>query len=507
MKETDTVTTETMRTPHALTNVTTQVLTKRGISAETCRKFNYSVANFTGQWAGKAVTDHPVQVAEYRNSSGEVQAHKLRGPDKQFTILGQGRNLGLWGQHLWRSGGKMVVVTEGEIDCLSVSQAQKNKWPVVSLPNGAPSAVKAVTAALEWLETFERVIFMFDMDEPGKAAARECAILMSPGKAFIAQLPMKDPNEMLVAGKSGDIVEATWGAASYRPDGIVPGEQLWEGVLENPGDAVTVSYPWMSLNERTMGMRLGEIVALGAGTGMGKSSVCREWIHWLITGGHTVGVLSLEENVRRTAQHLMALEMQIPARDWHSQGVEEEVKKDAFVKTVGSGRCFLYDHWGSTDPENLLNRIRFMVRGDGCKFVFLDHLSIVVSGLTGGDERRLIDNTMTRLRNLVEELEFHLVVVTHLKRLDAQSASHEEGGQVSLSHFRGSGAIAQLCDIAIGLERDQQSDSEADTTTLRVLKNRWVGDTGWAGKIKYDRRTGRLHAEDGLPAESPDEQF
>ena len=51
---------------------------------------------------------------------------------------GDTANPTLWGQHLWKSAkGKRLVITEGEIDCMTVGQLLETKWPVVSLPNGA----------------------------------------------------------------------------------------------------------------------------------------------------------------------------------------------------------------------------------------------------------------------------------------------------------------------------------------------------------------------------------
>ncbi len=59
-------------------------------------------------------------------------------------------------------------MTEGEIDCLTVSQVQGNKYPVVSIPTGAASAAKVFRANFNWLESFEEVIVMFDMDDAGR---------------------------------------------------------------------------------------------------------------------------------------------------------------------------------------------------------------------------------------------------------------------------------------------------------------------------------------------------
>jgi twinkle protein len=126
----------------------------------------------------------------------------------------------------------------------------------------------------------------------------------------------------------------------------------------------------------------------------------------------------------------------------------------------------------------------------------------MVSGIEGGDERRLIDNIMTTLRSLAEELNIGMFIVSHLKR-PQQGKGHEDGKQVTLSDLRGSGSIAQLSDFVIGLERDQQSDGE---TNIRVLKARYKGSsTGLAGSLFYDTGTGRLR-ECGAIQSSGEEQ-
>jgi twinkle protein len=135
----------------------------------------------------------------------------------------------------------------------------------------------------------------------------------------------------------------------------------------------------------------------------------------------------------------------------------------------------------------------------------LDHISIVVSGIGDGDERRLIDNTMTKLRSLVEETGVGLLLVSHLKRPEGNKG-HEDGLHTSLAHLRGSAAIAQLSDIVIGLERNQQGDNPNETT-VRVLKNRYSGVTGEAGNLSYHRETGRLVEAEGDTFDSTPAEF
>lgn len=457
-----------------------QALGKRGINEETCRKFGYCVGSYQGSnW----------HIAPYYRD-GQLVAQHIRNSAKDFKWLGESKDVELFGQHLWGDTGKMVIVTEGEIDCMTVSQLQGNKYPVVSIPSGAASAKKAIQRNLEWLEGFDSVILMFDMDDAGRAAVAQCAPLFSPGKCKVANTPFKDANECLMKGKADAVITAMWQAKAYRPDGVVSGEDTWELLIEED-TKVSQLYPWESVNQVLSGIRMGELVTVTAGSGIGKSLFCREVAYHLLKKGEKVGYVALEENIKRTVMGFMGMELNKPIH-LGKEGITDEVLRSAWEHTAGSGNLFLYDHWGSTDSDNLISRLRYLARGCGCNWLVLDHISIVVSGIGDGDERRLIDNTMTKLRSLVEETGVGLLLVSHLKRPEGNKG-HEDGLQTSLSHLRGSAAIAQLSDIVIGLERNQQSD-DPNRTTVRVLKNRFSGITGEAGELRYIKETGRLLA-------------
>jgi twinkle protein len=467
-------------------DITFSPLKKRGINEETCKLWGYGLAEYNGQ---------TVHVAQYFRD-GEVVAQKLRFPSKDFTILGDIKDVPLYGSQLWRDGGKMVTVTEGEIDALTVSQLFQNKWPVVSIPTGAAGAVKAFQKNLEWLEKFETVVIYFDDDDVGRKAARECALLLTPGKAKLARVSgFKDANEAYTEGQGAKVIDAVYGAKAYRPDGVVLGADLWD-VVTAEDHTESVSYPWEALNSKLLGIRKGELTVMTSGTGIGKSSVVRELVCHLIRSGKKVGLLMLEESVKRTGQNLMGIHLNCPPYWWKERGITEGQKREAFDATVG--QAVLFDHFGSVDPDNLLARVRYMTKALGCEYVFLDHLSIVVSGLGDGDERRLIDNVMTSLRSLVEETQIALFVVSHLRR-PAGDQGHEQGAQTSLAQLRGSHSIAQLADAVIGFERDQQDETNSNLLTLRVLKNRYTGETGLAGGLRWFRESGRLVEAESLP--------
>ena len=456
-----------------------QALGKRKLTEETCKKFGYTVGEYQGQ---------KVQIANYRGKDGSVVAQKIRLPGKDFKFLGDVKAAGLYGEHLFRDGGRMLCLTEGELDCLSLSQAQGNKFPVVSISTGAAGAKRCVQNSLEFVESYEKVIIMFDSDTAGQAAALEVAQLLSPAKAYIATLSENDPSDMLVNGKSREMIEAMWGAKVYRPDGIINGQDLWDAV-STEDTTPSIPYPFLGLNTKTRGMRRGELVTITAGSGVGKSQVCREIAYHLSNEGESVGYIALEENVRHTAISLMGLAMDKPlhlSRD----GVTEEEMRDAFNKTVGNGRFFLYDHFGSMQTDNLLAKVRYLAKACGVGWVILDHLSIVVSGVDDGDERKAIDVIMTKLRSLVEETGIGLILVSHLRR-PAGEKGWENGMQVTLNSLRGSASIAQLSDMCLSVERDQQGENP-NVATVRCLKNRHSGETGIGCYLHYNKDTGRM---------------
>jgi twinkle protein len=454
-------------------------LSARGISEKTCKFWRYQVGSFKGK---------PVQVANYYTDSG-VSLAKVRFQNKDFLQIGKGK-LPLYGSWLWQRGSstKQVIVTEGEIDALSISQIQECKWPVVSVPNGAAGAVRSFKDNLEWLESYESVVIMFDNDKVGQVAAEKCSQLLTVGKAKVATLPLKDANEMLLAKRGAELLHLMWNAKAWRPDGIIAGEDLWDTITKEDHSRAH-SYPWPTLNEMTMGIREGEIITLCAGSGIGKSQFCKEIAYHLICNDTRVGYIALEESTKRTALGIVGLHMNQPVYLNPAEADQAELRK-AYDETVGSGNYFTYDHWGSLGEDNLLSKIRYLVTGVDCKVIILDHLSIVVSGMEGGDERRMIDNTMTKLRSLVEELGFALILVSHLKRPDGKG--HEEGARTSLAQLRGSAGIAQLSDMVIGMERDQQDAATSMITTVRVLKNRWCGRSGVASTLEFSEDTGRM---------------
>jgi twinkle protein len=461
----------------------------RNLTESTCKKYGVSVK----MDSMGTITNH---YYPYHDKQGAKIATKTRYTKlKEFSVQGNTYQAGLFGEHLF-SKNKYIIITEGEIDCLSAYQmfyTGKYETPVVSIKHGVASAVKDIKNSLEWLEQFENIIINFDNDTQGKEGALRVAELFSPGKCKIMHLPQefKDASDCLIKNKIQIYTKAFWEAKRFAPDGIINANTLFDEIIK-PSVQSFVQYPFEGLNKMTYGLRASELVTFTSGSGLGKTQVIRELIHHLLKQTKdNLGLLMLEENPIVTSKGIMSIEanQRLHLPDVH---ISKEEWQKYFDATTGSGRVFLFDHFGSNTIDNIISRVRYLAKGLDCKYIIIDHVSIIVSDQSHGDERKALDEIMTRLRTLVQETGIAMIVVSHLRRPDGKG--HEEGAVTSLSQLRGSASIGQLSDMVIGLERDAQHDDPEirHTTRVRVLKNRFSGITGPCCDLKYDMDTGRL---------------
>ena len=459
----------------------------RKISADTCKAYNVTTLTNNG-----TIFKH---IYPYYDDSNTQIATKIRTvQNKGFLSEGNMSGAVLFGRNKFSAKGKYITITEGELDAMAAYQMFGSKWPCVSVKSSS-SALADCKKSFDYLNSFENIIICFDNDAAGHKAAEKVAGLFEPHKCKIVNLSQfKDASDYLRTGNQESFVRTWWAAEPYTPAGIINLDALGDTLYEEDF-CETVPYPWTGLNKKIYGMRTGELLTFTSGSGMGKSSIIRELMHHIMkTSTDNIGVLALEESIRNTALNIMSVEA---SQRLYIKEVRDTFSIDQLQKwqsaTVGTGRFFAFDHFGSISNDEILNRVRFMAKALDCKWIILDHLSILVSGQEDGDERRSIDILMTKLRALVEETGVGLLLVSHLRRASGDKG-HEDGREVSLAHLRGSQSIAHLSDGVIALERNQQEEDEtlANTTVVRILKNRYTGDTGIATYLYYDKDSGRM---------------
>ena len=473
------------------------------------RKISAKVANEYGYFQ-----KGDIQVAPFYKD-GKLVGQKIRRRDKSFSWNKpfKGRvKCELFGQHLCKTGGKRLVITEGEIDAMSCREVLKT-WPCVSIIDGAGSAVQSVKDNLEFVNSYDQVVICFDNDEAGRKAAREVAQILPPGKAYIVSLPYKDANKCLEENDVKALYNALWEAQLYSPDEVLHVKDI--NTNNNIEEMEVWETPFDSLTEALIGQRPGEITLWTSGTGSGKTTILKEFIFHHLSNNRSVGAIMLEESPEETKDDLLSYALNKPIRalratkimnqlrekmgkepihtDFTDDLSDEEYARACFE--LDKTKLYIYDHLGNNAIKNLLNRIEYMATALDVDVIVLDHITAAATGMMavnqGDDERRVIDDMMKELRNIAVRTGVHIDIISQLKKTHK---AYEEGDRITLQDLRGSGSLSSVPNTVLALERNRQHDNElvANTTVVRILKNRLTGKAGIAGCLYYNRSTGKL---------------
>lgn len=461
-----------------------QDLNKRKIPETIAKQFRYGL--------GHDKSGVLCQVANYFNKDKEIVAQKLRYPDKTFKFIGDAKEAMMFGQQLWGNTGKKIVITEGEIDCLSVATAFDGKYPVVSVKNGSSAAKKEISQHLSWLSGYEEIYLWFDNDEPGRKAVTECVNILPADKVrIIRHADYKDANEVLLyKGKAG-VVNTFYNAEKYKPDDIVTPADLLDTVAEPI--AIGFPYYYSKLTDYLYGRRFGEVVTVGAGVSIGKTDFVMSQLAFDLKQGWKVATFMLEQSTKET---LLRAAGKVDGVHYHLPNAE--IQKDKLVETVNGFQDLLYmfDNFGSNDWASISDKIRYMFHNYGCRIFYIDNLTAL--NAHAQDERRNLDALMAEVAGIARELDIWIMLVSHLNP-PKSGPSHEAGGKTEQAQFTGSRAIMRWSYAMFGIERNtlHEDENERNKGVVRILKDRFSGSaTGRTVGFRYDRDTGIVYEMD-----------
>lgn len=432
-------------------------------------------------------------------SNGKLSGYKVRPlkEKKFFKAAGSLKDAELFGQHKF-SGGRFIIVTEGEFDAVAMRQMLHNEgknYRVVSLPNGANASDFARN--IEYLNSFDTVVLAFDQDEPGQKAALACAEMLKPGAARIMSMPEKDANDCLQSGVT--ILRHLNNAKPYQNDSIISvADAFSEAMSREPIASLPYPEGWDELNRLTRGIRLGEIDTWVAGTGSGKSSFIRELIYNIVqTEAGNVAILSVEEDEATIASDLIGLHV---GRRLRFREELEAAPKDKIDEAINlfKDRVHILKTEAIAQADNfsgLLDKLRYMYHYLDCRYFFLDHAHGIVLDITNksSDDGSGIDQLVGGLNRLKKELGIYINLIAHTRKTGTGGGSFEEGDVPSPDDIKGSGSIKQYSSGIFALSRNRLDPDPyvRNTTMITVWKCRFTGQTGHADKLHYNSH-GRL---------------
>jgi len=232
--------------------------------------------------------------------------------NKKFYGAGDTSNTNmLFGQNLFRGGGKFVTVVEGELDCLSVYEMFGSRWPVVSINNGA-HCVANIKSNIQWLDSFENVIICFDNDEDGREAAKKVAPILGPNKCKILTLAKhKDASDYLTAGDGKAFYDEWWNdSKEYTVSGVATIEEMRLALMDyRDTELIPLPESFGNLNHMMRGgIARGELVSIIAHTSIGKTTILNELIyHFATKTDEKIGCFMVEDNIDETIRKVVSV--------------------------------------------------------------------------------------------------------------------------------------------------------------------------------------------------------
>lgn len=471
-----------------------EAVPERGISERTAIAYDYLTTTLRGDkaWA-----------ANYHDKDGKLAGQHVRTQGKAFSWVARPKaaELQLYGQHLGGRG--TLVITEGEVDAMSVYEVIhmgaavgiKGNWAAVSIPDGAGQCVKPLERNMAWIEGFDRVILWFDQDDAGREGLAKAREVFDRTPAEVQQFPYKDANEALQKDDRRAIVSALLSAQAPTPDGVT--WAMSPAVLEQvlaPSGRTGLQFPWAGWNRKTRGMRPCDLMVLAGGTSIGKSAFSRACaLHWL-RADTKVAYLGLEEPAWMTVERMASIVM---GESIYSDTEEQRAARDPgpLLQAIDSfcPSLYLVDKWKDQSFDSFRRACRHYVQEHGCEVIVLDHFSWLAAKMQDKDRQGQIERCITELKELVNALGTRMIVVTHLSRSDV-GEDPERGGRPKLSMLRGSQSLAQVPDQVVLLQRNPQAEDliEANTTTCWLEKNRLMGDVGEMARLHYTK-SGEFH--------------
>ncbi len=317
------------------------------------------------------------------------------------------------------STNRTIVITEGEIDALSLAAYG---YPAVSVPFGGGSGGKHnwIENEFDHLESFETIFLATDMDPPGEEAAREIASRLGRHRCYRVRLPRKDANDCLTAGIDKATIKAAFSSAqSFAPEGLRRASDYKDQVIglfwPEPEKHLGYTVPYPKLKDK-LHFRPAELTLWSGASGAGKSQLLSDCIpHWIAQKSR----LCLASLEMKGEQSLRRLTKQ-------TGGLEQPTKEtiERILHFLDDG-LILYEHVGKSSVDTLLEVFDYCRARYGCDQFIID--SLMRLGIASDDYARQ-EQAVYKMVDWAVLNNVHIHLVAHARKggLDKDIPSTED---------------------------------------------------------------------------------
>lgn len=417
-----------------------------------------------------------------------------------------------------------LIVTEGAWDCVSSYQASVDSLVgtkyagmepfIVSIPLGTANAVEALLHNEDFVKSFDILTTFFDADHctpkeiekgimKGKEARDAVAgAFVGSGISLMtitAEGEHKDASDYMQNGESKELAKLiSFGKQVYAAEKILRASDISLEELLTPQKPGVMIQCFPRLSKALNGFREGELTLFLAPSNVGKTSICSIIGSELMDDFH-LGMIYLEEDKRETFLRTMASKLRVNYLQFKENPlsvVSQEDIEQVYNDIVQNNKLAIVDHFGSMPVDGLMNKIKHLHLVEGCKFIILDHVSMVVSGTETDNERKELDIVMTNLASFCAANPVHVFVVSHINRSNAQQFLPPKGKEnepfwvnVTKESARGSSALEACSWNIVALEPQVMPDFSRGKVRFKVLKTRFGNFLGIADVFSLDKDT------------------
>jgi len=352
-----------------------EYLTSRGIQEQTMSKYKLRRLTKDDLPPSKQVrwNDEYIRFV-YTDSTSDIVMYKWLGIERQDGKKEIGSTVPqyatLWGHWLVDDNTTAVLITEGEVDAMSVDQMCPD-IPTLSMPTGA-SNLDWINNDYERLQQFEKIYILTDMDTAGEQAAQKIAKRLGLTRCFRVSLPSgyKDANDYLQSKEHGkpDFSQLLDEAKTYDPKQLRSVSEFTGGIAEEierfKQESESNNFIWPELPFR---FRHGEMTVVTGYPGHGKSQCVYQMVlHEMMENNRRVCIASFEIPAKNMLFNLMWMHFgRSPQADTFTEALKVFEDKLWFIESDEDTTA----SWSTLKEDFLYANKRF-----GCDFFVVDAL-------------------------------------------------------------------------------------------------------------------------------------
>lgn len=458
-----------------------EYLATRGISAETAKLYEVASAKV---WNGERELE--ALAFPYKRDGELLQVKRIstERPDGKKVIMAEGDcEPCLYGWQAIPNNMRIVILCEGEIDCMSYHQYG---FPALSVPFGGGKGAKQQWIEFEYhnLDRFDEIWISMDSDEVGQAAAREIATRLGEHRCRLVKLPHKDINECLMAGiSSDDIVGYLERASFFDPEELYSAREFYQDTINAfYGKEQSLFYsPWECLNHN-FAFRQAELSLVNGVNGHGKTEVVGHMALEAMRHGVKTCIASLEIKpgilLKRLTRQSTCLKL------------PPQLEIESAFKFYDD-RLWLFGLTGTAKADRLIEIFTYAWKRYGIELFIID--SLMKCGI-GDDDYNGQKAFVDALCDFKNKTNTHVLLVTHSRKGDSEE---KPTGKMDV---KGSGSITDLTDNLFiiwrnkvrekAIQKDQQGEELDDKerkalaapASVLMLEKQRNGE-GWEGGI------------------------